>query len=193
MLLEFCGACELSHGNIRLPRSCPAELIAEIWNAKVKDARVNSSPYTRSTRYDTHWHSQHASLPPCSNARPPYSLYNDLNDIDEFDVDCRQSDWAGTHIRQHMCWPQFFTGMTAQNAQDWRFGLNILIPVDQLKTKYEDKFDAARANIRRVAEEHPEAREALLEVGKLQPAAKRKREECLAQPAFLGVFRLCKS
>lgn len=122
-----------------------------------------------------------------------YSLYNDLNDIDEFDVDCRQSDWAGTHIRQHMCWPQFFTEMTAQNAQDWRFGLNILIPVDQLKTKYEDKFDAARANIRRVAEEHPEAREALLEVGKLQAAAKRKREECLAQPAFLGVFRLCKS
>ena len=122
-----------------------------------------------------------------------YSIYNDLNEIEEFDIECRQSDWAGTHIRQHMCWPQFFTQMTAQNAQDWRFGLNILIPVDQLKTKYEDKFDAARANIRRVAEEHPEAHAALLEVGKLQAAARRKREECMAQPAFLGVFRLCKS
>lgn len=122
-----------------------------------------------------------------------YSIYNDLNEIEEFDVECRQSDWAGTHIKQHMCWPQFFTQMTAQNAQDWRFGLNILIPVDQLKNKYNDRFDEARANIHRVAREHPEAHAALLEVGKLQAAARRKREQCMAQPAFLGVFRLCKS
>ncbi|MDF1766422.1 MAG: hypothetical protein P1V29_08575 [Gammaproteobacteria bacterium] len=123
----------------------------------------------------------------------PYGVYNDLNGSDDFDIDCRQSDWAGTHIREQMCWPQFFTELSARSVQDWRFGIDLLIPVDRMVLLYGDRMEALRADIRRVAGEHPEAAEALLEVGKLQAAVKRKRDACMAQKPVLFVFRLCRS
>ena len=58
---------------------------------------------------------------------------------------------------------------------------------------YGDRMEELRADIRRVAGEHPEAAEALLEVGKLQAAVKRKRDACMAQERMLFVFRLCRS
>ena len=42
------------------------------------------------------------------------------------------------------------------------------------------------------AGEYPEAAVALLEVGKLQAAIKRKHDMCMAQKPVLFVFRLCK-
>lgn len=83
-------------------------------------------------------------------------------DLDEFDVSCKKSDWAGTHIQQQMCWPQFMTELSAQNAQDWRFDIGMLVPVDQLQLNNRDKFDDLRENIRVVALEHPDAAAALL-------------------------------
>lgn len=77
-----------------------------------------------------------------------YAAYNDLNDLDEFDVSCKKSDWAGTHIQEQMCWPQFMTELSAQNAQDWRFDIGMLVPVDQLQLNNGDKFDDLRENIR---------------------------------------------
>ena len=121
-----------------------------------------------------------------------YAAYNDLNDLDEFDVTCKNSDWAGTHIQEQMCWPQFMTELSAQNAQDWRQDIGMFVPVDQLQLNNRDKFDDLRENIRVVALEHPDAAAALLEVGKLQAAMRRKREACMAQKPFLFVFRLCK-
>lgn len=121
-----------------------------------------------------------------------YAAYNDLNDLDEFDVSCKKSDWGGTHIQQQMCWPQFMTELSARNAQDWRFNIGMLVPADQLQLNNRDKFDDLRDNIREVAREHPEAAAALLEVGKLQAAIEAKREACMAQKPFLFVFRLCR-
>ena len=61
-----------------------------------------------------------------------YNTYNNLNDLDEYDVECRKTDWAGTFIREQMCWPAFLTEMSARNVQDWRRDLDILIPVDHM-------------------------------------------------------------
>lgn len=121
-----------------------------------------------------------------------YNTYNDLNDLDEYNVKCRKTDWAGTFIREQMCWPAFLTEMSARNVQDWRRDLDILIPVDHMVLLYGDKMDALRANVRRIAGEYPEAAIALLEVGKLQAAIKRKHDMCMAQKPVLFVFRLCK-
>jgi hypothetical protein len=77
-------------------------------------------------------------------------------------------------------------------VQDWRRDLDILIPVDHLVLLYGDKIDALRANVRRIAGEYPEAAIALLEVGKLQAAMKRKYDMCMEQKPMLFVFRLCK-
>lgn len=121
-----------------------------------------------------------------------YNTYNDLNDLDEYNVECRKTDWAGTFIREQMCWPAFLTELSARNVQDWRRDLDILIPVDHLVLLYGDKIDALRANVRRIAGEYPEAAIALLEVGKLQAAMKRKYDMCMEQKPMLFVFRLCK-
>ena len=121
-----------------------------------------------------------------------YNTYNDLNDLVEYNVECRKTDWAGTFIREQMCWPAFLTEMSARNVQDWRRDLDILIPVDHMVLLYGDKMDALRANVRRIAGEYPEAAIALLEVGKLQAAMKRKHDMCMAQKPVLFVFRLCK-
>ncbi|MDA9766117.1 hypothetical protein N9C77_00060 [Gammaproteobacteria bacterium] len=91
-----------------------------------------------------------------------------------------------------MCWPQFMTELSAQNAQDWRQDIGMLVPVDQLQLNNRDKFDDLRENIRVVALEHPDAAAALLEVGKLQAAMRRIREDRMGQKPFLFVFRLCK-
>jgi DNA transposition AAA+ family ATPase len=121
-----------------------------------------------------------------------YNTYNNLNDLDEYDVECRKTDWAGTFIREQMCWPAFLTEMSARNVQDWRRDLDILIPVDHMILLYGDKMDVLRANVRRIAGEYPEAAIALLEVGKLQAAIKRKHDMCMAQKPVLFVFRLCR-
>ena len=60
-----------------------------------------------------------------------YAAYNDLNDLDEFDVSCKKSDWAGTHIQKQMYWLQFKIELSAQNAQVWRLGLDMLIPASK--------------------------------------------------------------
>lgn len=120
-----------------------------------------------------------------------YSVYNDLNEIEEYDVDCRNSDWTGTHIKQQECWPAFFDDIVARNTQDARFGIAELMPVQQLKRLHAARFDELRANIEKVASENPPAAEALLELGKLERALAAKKERCKEQPAFLFVFRLC--
>jgi len=121
-----------------------------------------------------------------------YSVYNDFNEVDEFDVDCRKSDWTDSYIQQQICWPAFFEKLVADNAQDYQLGLDILIPIGQLENQFKNKFDELRANITRVAAENPAAREALMEYGKLEEALRVKKEECLKQPAFLFVFRYCR-
>ena len=121
-----------------------------------------------------------------------YSVYSDLNEIEEFDVECRPSDWTGTHIKQQECWPKFFDDVVADNAQDWKLGFSEIIPVHQLKRIHADKFDELRANIIRVVNENPPAAEALLELGKLEQALETKKEQCKEQSAFLFILRICR-
>jgi len=121
-----------------------------------------------------------------------YSVYNDLNELDEFDVDCRTSNWTHTRIQEQICWPVFFDRIVAENSQDSFNGLDLIMPVGHLKTQYQNKFDELRTNIAKVASENPEATAALMELGKLEEALRRKREECLEQPALLFFLRLCR-
>ncbi|MBT8146053.1 MAG: hypothetical protein KJN90_04325, partial [Gammaproteobacteria bacterium] len=99
-----------------------------------------------------------------------YSSYNDLNLDDEFDVNCRKSDWTGTHIRQLICWPAFFERAISENSQDFLRGNAVLEPVAQLQTQYQGKFDELRMNLIKVAGENSEVEEALIELGTLEAA-----------------------
>lgn len=120
-----------------------------------------------------------------------YSSYNDLNIDDELDVNCRPSDWTGTHIKEQVCWPVFFESAVAQNSQDFMRGNAVLEPVAQLQAQHQDRFDELRTNIMKVARENPEVEEALMELGVLEAAYERKRKECMEQTPFLLLFRIC--
>jgi len=121
-----------------------------------------------------------------------YSTYNDLNLNDEFDVNCKQSDWTGTHLKEQICWPAFFKQAVSDNSQDYLRGIAVLEPVAQLQSQQQGKFDELRANIIKVASENPEVEDALVELGTLEAAYERKREECMEQTPFLLIFRVCR-
>ena len=87
--------------------------------------------------------------------RSLYSSYNDMNMDDEFDVNCKRSDWTGSHIREIVCWPKFFETAVAENSQDFMRGNAVLEVTAQLRTQYQGKFDELRANIIKVASENP--------------------------------------
>ena len=119
-------------------------------------------------------------------------MYNELNELDEFDVDCRNTKWTHTHIPDKACWPAFFDEAVAKNAEDFMLGFDVLIPVGQLELQYREKFEELRANIMLVASENSSAGEALMELGRLEVALQKKKDECMAQPAVLFIFRLCR-
>lgn len=120
-----------------------------------------------------------------------YSSYNDLNLDDDLDVNCRQSDWTGTHIREQVCWPVFFERAVSENSQDYLRGIAILEPVSQLQSQYQSRFEDLRSNLVKVASENPEVEDALMELGTLEAAYEKKREECMEQTPFLLIFRIC--
>ncbi|NQV70413.1 MAG: hypothetical protein HQ498_10340 [Pseudohongiella sp.] len=120
-----------------------------------------------------------------------FSTYNDFNEIDDFDVDCGQSNWSNTRIQQQECWPVFFQKLVAENSQEAMDYGYPLVPVGQLATLYNDKFDALRSNLAKVASEKPQVAKAIVTLETLEQAYKTKREACMEQPAFLFVLRRC--
>lgn len=120
-----------------------------------------------------------------------FSQYNEVNELDEFDVDCRQSDWTGTHLRNQVCWPAFFEEVVAENTYAHLTYGDMLIPTQQLQNSYREEFSQLREHILTIAIREDSVGEAFLEHGKLKEALKRKREECMQRPAFLFIFRIC--
>ena len=124
-----------------------------------------------------------------------YSLYNDLNTDDDYDVECKKSNWTHTHIQRLECWPKFITNTMAENAQDTFRGIASAYnaPVNQIEAQYTAELDDLRANILRIAQEHPEVAAWLLELGRVEQSIARKQEECEKDPAFRFLFfRLCR-
>lgn len=120
-----------------------------------------------------------------------YSTYNDFNEDDEQDVNCKQTDWTSTRIQEQQCWPVFFEKLVAENTQAALRGEDILMTIRQLERRTTKEFEQLRANIERVAIENPEVAESLIELSELEQDYKRQREECMKKPAFLLILRRC--
>ncbi|MEZ5489526.1 MAG: hypothetical protein R3F50_04300 [Gammaproteobacteria bacterium] len=124
--------------------------------------------------------------------RALYSSYNDLNLDDEFDINCRVSDWTGTRIRELTCWPVFFENAVANSAQVFLRKNGLRDPVGQMRTQYGGKFDEMRNNIIKVARDNPEVEDALIELGTLEAAYEKKQAECRQNSSVLFIFRKCR-
>ncbi len=119
--------------------------------------------------------------------------YNDVNEVDEFDIHCGKSNWTHTRIQEHVCMPVFLERAMADAAQssfierDFAFSDSASVV-----SAARPKFEQLRNHILQTALENPDLADTLLELGKIQAALAAKKEECMAKPGFLGIFRLCR-
>ena len=119
--------------------------------------------------------------------------YNDVNDVEEFGINCKRSDWTGTHIQEQVCMPVFFERALADAVQT-AFITDDLVFTDMSFVAFNvrPRFEQLQNHILQLALEHPDLVDTLLELGKIQAALEAKKDECMAKPGFLGIFRLCR-
>lgn len=119
--------------------------------------------------------------------------YNELNEIDEFDINCNRSNWTHTRIQEQACMPVFFERALAEAARmAFITGDFIFTDMSSVAFDVRPKFEQLENHILQIALEHPDLADSLLELGKIQAALKAKKEDCMAKPGFLGIFRLCR-
>ena len=107
-----------------------------------------------------------------------YSVYNDLNTIDEFDIHCRMHAETGTRIPQRICQANFQSELNAHKGQallaalrgeafgtDWQTA----------ESEMEYKAEQLEAHMQRLALEHPELLEAMRELYEAMRAAQPRR------------------
>ncbi len=119
--------------------------------------------------------------------------YNDVNDVEEFDINCKMSDWTHTRIQEHVCVPVFFERALADAVQTgFLIGDFTFTEMSFVAFAERPRFEQLQNHILQLALEHPDLVDTLLELGKIQAALDAKRDECMAKPGFLGIFRLCR-
>ncbi len=119
--------------------------------------------------------------------------YNDVNDIEEFDINCKRSNWTHTHIQKQVCMPVFYERALADATQS-AFITGDFVFADRSFVVFSarPKFEQLQNHILQLALEHPDLVDTLLELGRIQAALEAKKDECMAKPGFLGIFRLCR-
>ena len=116
--------------------------------------------------------------------------YNDVNDVEEFGMSCKKS---GTHIQRQVCMPVFYERALADAAQTaFLTGDFAFVSSSAVAFNERPKFEQLQNHILQLALEHPDLVDTLLELGKIQAALEAKKDECMAKPGFLGIFRLCR-
>lgn len=119
--------------------------------------------------------------------------YNEVNDIEEFDINCNRSNWTHTRIQEQACLPVSFERALAEAVRmAFITGDFIFTDMSSVAFAVRPKFEQLQNHILQIALEHPDLADSLLELGKIQAALKAKKEECMAKPGFLGIFRLCR-
>lgn len=119
--------------------------------------------------------------------------YNDVNDVEEFDINCKFSDWTHTRIQEQVCTPVFFERALADAVQTgFLIGDFSFTDMSSVAFVVRPKFEQLQNHILQLALEHPDLVDTLLELGKIQAALDAKKDECMAKPGFLGIFRLCR-
>ena len=119
--------------------------------------------------------------------------YNDVNHVEEFDIDCKRSNWTHTRIQEQVCMPVFYERALADAAQTAQLtGDFLFTDMSSVSFAVRPKFEQLQNHIVQLALEHPDLVDTLLELGKIQGALKAKKDECMAKPGFLGIFRLCR-
>ncbi|MCP5329546.1 MAG: hypothetical protein H7A05_04785 [Pseudomonadales bacterium] len=88
-----------------------------------------------------------------------YRVFNQLNEDDDFDVECRKYTPTGSNIPQTGCEPRFLTKRRGDNANDYRQGTDELVGNDALVKELQPQFEELTAKMNALAKENQYFRE----------------------------------
>ena len=85
-----------------------------------------------------------------------FSMFNELNSDDDFDILCDNIAPTGSHIKQRVCEPRFVTETRARMAQDFMLGIGALNESSDLGVETKLQQDELEKEHLRIAAEYPE-------------------------------------
>ena len=106
-----------------------------------------------------------------------FSMFNELNSDDRFDILCDNIAPTGSHIKQRVCEPRFVTETRAQMTQDYVRGIGMLVGSSDLEVETAMEREELEKEHLRIAVEHPEYLEMLTELTNLRDTLESRRND----------------
>ena len=105
-----------------------------------------------------------------------FSMFNELNSDDRFDILCDNIAPTGSHIQQRVCEPRFVIETRAQMTQDYVRGIGMLVESSAVMAETAiEREEIAREHLR-IAAEYPEYLEMLTALTNLRATLKSRRD-----------------
>ena len=106
-----------------------------------------------------------------------FSMFNELNSDDDFDILCDNIAPTGSHIRERVCEPRFVTETRARMAQDFMLGIGLLNESSDLEIETRPQQDKLEQEHLRIAAEYPEYLEMLTKLMNLRATLQARRDD----------------
>ena len=106
-----------------------------------------------------------------------FSMFNELNSDDDFDILCDNIAPTGSHIRQRVCEPRFVTETRARMAQDFMLGIGALNESSDLGVETKLQQDELEKEHLRIAAEYPEYLEMLTKLMTLRTTLETRKDD----------------
>ena len=106
-----------------------------------------------------------------------FSMFNELNSDDGFDILCDNIAPTGSHIRERVCEPRFVTETRARMAQDFMLGIGLLNESSDLEIETRPQQDKLEQEHLRIAAEYPEYLEMLTKLMNLRATLQARRDD----------------
>lgn len=128
-----------------------------------------------------------------------FAAFNELNDDDDFDVNCASVGHTRSRIKKHVCRPVFFDKAISENAQaalgNWiptaPAPTDFLQSQAQIKSQQQRNFEKLQKLLLELAEEDEAFAASLIELGERELEFAYRKEVCMEKPAVLFLFRKC--
>ena len=106
-----------------------------------------------------------------------FSMFNELNSDDDFDILCDNIAPTGSHIKQRVCEPRFVTETRARMAQDFMLGIGALNESSDLGVETKLQQDELEKEHLRIAAEYPEYLEMLTKLMNLRATLETRKDD----------------
>ena len=83
-----------------------------------------------------------------------YAMFNAQNTDKNFNIECRQATFTGTHMPERVCEPVFLTMARVENNRDFVEGLSMLLSADALREQLKVEFDSLNEQLARLAKDN---------------------------------------